>query len=729
MKHTTTQTVILALSLILGSYMISAQTAEELLPKAIQLEEVKGELENAIEVYKTIVTNFPDNRPIAAKAQFHIGLCYEKLGLKEAQKAYRAVVKNYPEQKNEVALARERLSLLIQMAEKISKTSYQPKFTKINIPTELSWSVKLSPDGKELVLVSDKKLWVMPMSGNLGPEFPGTPVQLNTEGIEVDWTGLAWSGDGKWIAFNEIVLIEKKQSDEKWNQGIYIVSSEGGKPKKIIENYRRGNVINYRISLSPDGKNLAFSSGEKKKQFIYTISVEGGNTKQLTEMEAREPAFSPDGKMIAYVEDKNHGSREGELGLWVVPAQGGAPHLVADAGMAHSPVWSPDGSMIAYLDYSKKEQIFIVPIKKTGKAKGKVTTINAPEGTEDVRLLAGWTPDNKIGALLFTKQERGLYTLPVKGGQAAMVLHDCFAAQPRWSHDGKQIFYITPPLEGKNRMFRLALASVSANGGSGKFLHKGQEGKDIIQITGLSGNRISPDGKMIISAAWTAKDTTNKFSIPKTRIWKIPVDGSESTQITNKQGPYADLCPSWSPNGKSIAFMRSSLIHGPIPFGETSIYTVNFSGGEPDLLITESKKFIYSPVWSPDGKMIAYLTTEKEAPNYMPNTSNMNVINVFNGESRVVGEVPAFGHIELAWSPDSKRIAFNEVGIKAIKVMSLSDGSIEDIETGLVDAYIYHLDWSPDGERFVFGGATGGNKEFWTMENFLPKEEKSNIQK
>ena len=114
--------------------------------------------------------------------------------------------------------------------------------------------------------------------------------------------------------------------------------------------------------------------------------------------------------------------------------------------------------------------------------------------------------------------------------------------------------------------------------------------------------------------------------------------------------------------------------------------------------------------------MIAYLTAEKEAPN----TSNMNVINVFNGESRVVGEVPAFGHIELAWSPDSKRIAFNEVGIKAIKVMSLSDGSIEDIKTGLVDAYIYHLDWSPDGERFVFGGATGGNKELWLMDGFLP---------
>jgi len=264
----------------------SQQSSGELYEKALYTEEVMGELQNAIDLYQQILENNSVNKQIAAKALLHQGMCYEKLGNQEAVKKYNNLIENYPGQKNEVALARERLSKLL-VAEKVSKTPLTPKFTKIKIPTELSWSVKLSPDGKELVLVSDKKLWVMPMSGNLGPEFTGIPVQLNTEGIEVDWSGLAWSGDGKWIAFNEIPLEEKKQSGEKWNQGIYIVSSEGGKPKKIIENYRSGRVINYRISLSPDGKNLTFSSVENKKQFIYTISVEGGNPKQLTEMEAR----------------------------------------------------------------------------------------------------------------------------------------------------------------------------------------------------------------------------------------------------------------------------------------------------------------------------------------------------------------------------------------------------------------------------------------------------------
>ena len=61
--------------------------------------------------------------------------------------------------------------------------------------------------------------------------------------------------------------------------------------------------------------------------------------------------------------------------------------------------------------------------------------------------------------------------------------------------------------------------------------------------------------------------------------------------------------------------------------------------------------------------------------------------------------------------------------------MNLDDGSIEDIETGLVNVSIFNLDWSPDGKRFVFIGVKGGGNEFWFMENFLPKELTVNKQK
>ena len=97
----------------------------------------------------------------------------------------------------------------------------------------------------------------------------------------------------------------------------------------------------------------------------------------------------------------------------------------------------------------------------------------------------------------------------------------------------------------------------------------------------------------------------------------------------------------------------------------------------------------------------------------------MNVIDVETGAVRVVGEVPnAQVNIELAWSPDSRRIAFNDP--KVIKVMNVDDGKIEEIQTNLVDVVIWHLDWSPDGGQFVFSGGTDPKAAVWFLENFLP---------
>jgi hypothetical protein len=292
--------LLIILAFLIGSTgSLYSQNAEQQYQKGLMQEEGEGNLQEAINIYNSVVENQNANQSLQAKALLHVGLCYEKLGKDEATKAYQKLVNNFPSQKNEVAIARERLSKLILAVEEIARTPLTPKFTKINIPTKLSWSVKLSPDGNELALVSDNKLWKMPLSGNLGSNYPGVPVQINTEGFEVDWSGLSWSKDGKWIAFNERPF--KSNEENKRIRGIFIVPTKGGKPKKITETYRGELVVNYRLSLSPDGKNLAYSSVEGNKKHIYTISSQGGNPKLLSETESREPVYSPDGNMIAFV--------------------------------------------------------------------------------------------------------------------------------------------------------------------------------------------------------------------------------------------------------------------------------------------------------------------------------------------------------------------------------------------------------------------------------------------
>ena len=102
--------LILSICLLLVTYRSIAQTAKERFTKAIQLEEIKGELEKAIQEYKIIVYKFRHNRPVAAAAQLHIGMCYEKLGKQAAKKAYRKVIQEFPDQEEVATEARIRLS-------------------------------------------------------------------------------------------------------------------------------------------------------------------------------------------------------------------------------------------------------------------------------------------------------------------------------------------------------------------------------------------------------------------------------------------------------------------------------------------------------------------------------------------------------------------------------------------------------------------------------------------
>jgi len=701
------------------------QTSPEykiLFEKAKFTMETKGDLNGAITLFNDIIKKYPKEREYAAKSQLYIGLCYEKLGLEEAQKAYRKVVDNYPEQKQEVAMARENLNRLLASMDVQKK----PTFRKINIPTELSWNVKLSPDGKNLLMGSDKKLWALPLEGNLGPDFSGTPVQINTGGTEVVWNGLFWSYDGKWIAFNEY----PETTDSLTNRWICLVPSTGGKPRKVFNPYRGGMAVNYQISISPDGKKLAFSSVKDDEQYIYSIPVEGGNPIKLADMEAREPVFSPDGKMIAFAADRGIGRGEGDLGLWVVPSEGGTPHLVANAIKATSPVWSPDCKMIAYID-EDQPRMFIARIEKAGQAIGNPVSIDAPEGTSSIRILAGWTPDNKIGILLVTEQESAIYTLPVVGGQAAMIQRTpgAFINQPRWSPDGRQIYYTAPPeevnLEGLPYSWQI-LASVPASGGNGKPVRGDMGDKNIRLFLYAGGNRISPDGKTMVTGAWTPEDVRSEYFCPMSRIWKLALDGTGSTQLTKAKGPFFDSDPCWSPDGTKIAFIRRKLSKEKTNDGisDEDIYVVDSSSGEPELLDSVPGKRIHSLVWSPDGKMLAWLARQKESPF----TSYIYILNIKNREESMVHEVENYVYsvyTELAWSPDSKRIAFNfnDDDHNGIKIMTLSDGNIEDIKTGLTDIYqITHFDWSPDGERFVFIGWKYGKKEFWFVEDFLTEE-------
>ncbi|RLD90994.1 MAG: hypothetical protein DRJ29_14695, partial [Bacteroidetes bacterium] len=711
LKYIHMKRIILILIWGLGTMILATgqeQQAGELLSKAVYEEEVNGELEKAIEGYQTIITEFPDNRPVAAKAYFRMGMCYEKLGLQEAQKAYRAVVNNYPDQQGEVALAKERLSQLLLLAEKVSKTPFTPKFTKIEIPTKPGNGV-LSPDGKTLAYISDKALWIVPVHGKTNQNIAGEPVRLTEYMDAWDLANMCavWSANGKWLAF---------YATENREEVIYIVSANGGKPVKVPINQQRPDIggYDYRMSLSPDGKLLAFVDCDQNNiPSIHTAPTDGGSPIRLTGSGFREPSFSPDGRFITIVkiDMKNRLGDE----IYVIPATGGDPVLISDdAGAVKSPVWSPDGSMIAFLarKYEKgynnaSNELWIAAVDKKGEPTGLITRTELNNST--VSMLAGWSPDNKIGIWLSTPDKTLLYTVPSTGGQAMQVTTKG-SWMPSWSPNGKYLYF-----DGINTDQLGGLESVPVTGGkvSRSPINSKYQLQPAMPTGGIS---ISPDGEKIVFVGFYSDidEPEIQKKLKGTHIMVIPVKGGNPIKLTtNPLLDLSDAYPVWSPDGRNIAFLRleNKTENNKIE-SFTNIYTIPADGGTPKKVSSVNDIVTYGRIdWSPDGKWIGFFSADK----------TIKIIPAGGGNSKVVvNDVDAHLHFGLSFSPEGDKITYSNK--EKLYVVDLNTGNAEEIRTGL-DALPTMPDWSPDGSKIAFCAFSEGETDLWFMEDFLPLED------
>lgn len=696
-RHVMTMVLVLALTWTAMGY--AQQTAEELYQAGLYQEEVHGNLEGAIEIYRQILGEFSDSRAVGAKAQLHMGLCYEKLGLQDALQAYQRVIDDYAEHRDEVTVARQRLASLSQVLAELNR---QPTFRKVEIASNPGNGV-LSPDGSKLAFVSSGSVWVVPVQGNVAPDIAGEPVRI-AEGIEAIDVGnlLTWSRDGEWIAVNS----------QAGGGAVYVVPAGGGEPRSVRMPPRGGHPWSYRLSLSPDGETLAFSAPEigtsEDVPYIYAVPTRGGEPEQLTFASSKLPAFSQDGELVAYVGYRAREATESERtktpsdgDLWVVPAAGGTPVKLANvSGQLRGPVWSPDGRFIAAhhepeAGSNVSEEIWVFPLSSDASSAGEPTKIMLPRLS--MLLLAGWTPNDELGVFMRTEYHRAVYTVPASGGKAVQVTPEGISSYPRWSPDGERI-YLHWVDRGEGADVTIRLPYVPAAGGELVEVPAYSETQFMSRVPG-GGHNVSPDGERIVISAGQ-----RRWEPEGVDVWMIPLNGGRPIRLTS-DASYEGY-PCWSPDGEWVAFTDWSE-----DWGFKTIYIIPAEGGEIRQLTTEADSVGGGAIaFSPDGERIAFFSG-----------GAIKTVRLDGGQPEVlVMEVRSEMKSDLVWSPDGSTIAHNAEG--KIWITPLDGGAPEELRTGMPEnAWLGEFGWSPDGEKIAFVGSFGGEPEFWLISDFLPQ--------
>jgi len=288
---------------------------------------------------------------------------------------------------------------------------------------------------------------------------------------------------------------------------------------------------------------------------------------------------------------------------------------------------------------------------------------------------------------------------------------------PSWSPDGSKIAFMSGNgaiiYNGRELHVKSNLGIYTVNA----------DGSNLRNLTSHSSFDIfpswSPDGKKIAFVS---------FRDGNGEIYVMNADGSNQHNLTNRPDIQA-LFPCWSPDGTKIAFVGCDIpnvtIEGDITVSQVAdyacnIYIMNTNGSNlhslNELVNDPSVNWFLS--WSPDGSQIAFVSLrDGNAEIYVANTDGSNQHNITNN--------PTTDMLPI-WSPDGKKIAFisfrDEDKRPEIYVMNV-DGSDQHkltnhswvIPDGEFTMFPFPFAWSPDSEKIIFNSARDGNSEIYVV--------------
>jgi eukaryotic-like serine/threonine-protein kinase len=479
--------------------------------------------------------------------------------------------------------------------------------------------------------------------------------------------------------------------------------------------------------ISPDGASIAYASRERGSWDIYLQRIGGRNPVLVAGDPNRDetaPAFSPDGSTIAFHESDADG------GVFIAGATGESARRLTDFGF--NPSWSPDGTQIVF----STEEV-VDPHGRGGTAELWVV---ASGGGTPTKIYDGdavqpaWSPSGqRIAFWSADGGQRDLATIPAAGGAAVKVMEDApLDWSPAWAPDGATL-YFSSDRGGTMNLWRIAIDEASGRalgapqpvtGGVSAAIDEPGLSRDgsrlvfradlsltvplvvpfdaaaerigtpmpIIRRNGSLGvSSLSPDGRWLLY--------TNQGERQED-LFISRADGSELRRLTDDL--FRDRAPVWSPDGKEIAFYSNRT-------GTYQIWAIKPDGSGLRQVSAWNTDLAY-PLYSPTGdRMIAsefsghafFFDPSKAAAEQQPKP--------------IATELSKGAAAELlAWSPDGRRAAGtialangNPVGVAVYDVATDQTTKLSD------DLDAYGLAWLSDSRRLLI---VDGSGRLWIMD-------------
>jgi tricorn protease len=460
---------------------------------------------------------------------------------------------------------------------------------------------------------------------------------------------------------------------------LWIVNRDGGDAIRLTSDVGDETLP----AFSPDGKMIAFTGEYDGNKDVYVVPASGGVPRRLTFHPADDDVlgWTPDGKKILFASWGNS-FRHFEFQLYTVPVEGGFPtQLPIPTGIEAA--FSSDGWHLAYVPYAQWEQAW-----KRYRG-GQTTPI--------------WIADLKDSSISKVPRENSNDHYPMWVGDRVYFLSDRNGPVSLFAYDTKTK-QVTEALHSDGLDFKTASAGpdgivIEQFGAIKLYDLNTHQAKNIsIRVTGdidsvrphfakvepkrIQNFNISPTGARAVFEAWG-------------EIFTVPTDKGDIRNLTHSPA-VADRDPAWSPDGKSIAYFSDES-------GEYELAVRNQSGeGEVrHINLGNPPSFFYAPTWSPDSKKVAY--SDKRL--------NLWYVDFDHPQPKLVDtdlfggfDTPQLGQV---WAPDNKWIAYVKQlpsGQHAVFVYSVEQGKSSQITDGMSDA-LYPA-WDKNGKYLYFTAST-----------------------